>query len=265
MTSEPVTAEVVAETVGRFWALGGRRVDLGGAALTLHPDRHPLGTFVSHVRTDDVAAVLARSAEVLAEPCSRVVVDDRMPQAAEAWLAAHDWELDTLLQLVLPAAVAPPPPTRALRPATDADWTGIAALFRLDHEEEDARAGVPPRPAAATDAAVRLRRSLLPAVTYFVDDAVTAFVGAWPGDSGVGMVEDVFVRGDARGAGLATDLLRAAVAHVRAHGGGPVVIGAEVTDTPKHLYRRFGFRPTSVARSWLRPAAAGGPRRRPAR
>jgi hypothetical protein len=29
-----------------------------------------------------------------------------------------------------------------------------------------------------------------------------------------------------------------------------VAIGADVGDTPKHLYARFGFRPVAVARSY---------------
>jgi hypothetical protein len=55
-----------------------------------------------------------------------------------------------------------------------------------------------------------------------------------------------------RGAGLAIDLLRFVVGHLRAGGAGPVLIGADPEDTVKHLYARFGSRPAAVARSRLR-------------
>jgi hypothetical protein len=45
-------------------------------------------------------------------------------------------------------------------------------------------------------------------------------------------------------------MLRFAIGTARERGAGPVVIGAEVDDTPKRLYARFGFRPTAVTRSY---------------
>jgi GNAT superfamily N-acetyltransferase len=66
------------------------------------------------------------------------------------------------------------------------------------------------------------------------------------------MIEDVFVRDDVRGTGTATDLLRFLVGHLRAAGAGAVLIGADPEDTVKHLYVRFGFRPTAVTRGWVR-------------
>lgn len=82
-------------------------------------------------------------------------------------------------------------------------------------------------------------------------------IAAWPGDDGIGLIEDVFVHPRHRRTGVATDLLRHAVGHARARGAGPVVIGAEVGDTPKHLYARFGFQPVAVARSYELTAGRG--------
>jgi GNAT superfamily N-acetyltransferase len=110
------------------------------------------------------------------------------------------------------------------------------------------------RPAAATAAAVALRRALTPAVEYFAVERageLVAVIAGWPGP-GTGVIEDVFVREDARGAGLGTDLLRFLVGHLRTAGAGAVLIGADPEDTVKHLYVRFGFRPAAVARGWLR-------------
>lgn len=109
---------------------------------------------------------------------------------------------------------------------------------------------------ADTIAAVRLRRCLTPAATYFVAEErgeMHGCVAVWVSAEGVGMIEDVFVHPRARGAGLATQMLRFAVQHARSRGAGAVLIGAEVLDTPKHLYARFGFRPVAVVRSYVRP------------
>ena len=76
----------------------------------------------------------------------------------------------------------------------------------------------------------------------------------WTRADGAAVIEDVFVHPDARGEGIATEMLRVAIGITREHAPGPVVIGADVDDTPKHLYARFGFRPTAVTRSY----SAGG-------
>jgi GNAT superfamily N-acetyltransferase len=66
---------------------------------------------------------------------------------------------------------------------------------------------------------------------------------------GLAMIEDVFVDPDARGAGIATQMLRFAVTAARAAGAGRVLIGAGVDDTPKRLYARFGVEPIAVTHS----------------
>lgn len=145
-----------------------------------------------------------------------------------------------------------PPATLAMTPVRDdRDWRAVEELFRIDHLEEDRRAGRAERPVAATHQAISLRRGLSP-VTYFlarrrrhVDGCIAVGTPA----PGVAMIEDVFVHPDARGAGIATQMLRFAVTAARESGAGPLLVGAEVDDTPKHLYARFGFEPTAVTRS----------------
>lgn len=70
------------------------------------------------------------------------------------------------------------------------------------------------------------------------------------------MIEDVFVSPGRRGSGLAAALLHAAVEVLRDQGCGPVTFAAEVGDTPADLYRRRGFRPDRVVRSYTAPPAA---------
>jgi GNAT superfamily N-acetyltransferase len=254
-----VDARSVGRTVRRFWSLGSTVLTVNGATAVHTPaaPSHPLGTFLCELRTEDVPTALASGERRTGAMLRRVLVDPDTPPAAEAHLALHDWRLDVQLQLVLPAGVPVDAPTVAVRPVVDeSGWAHVHRPFRLDHREEDDRLGRPARPEQATASAVTLRRGLGPTVTYLLAElhgAVAGCIAAWPGDSGTGVIEDVFVHPDHRHHGVATDLLRHAVAHARAHGAGPVLIGAEVGDTPKHLYARFGFRPVAVTRSYLRP------------
>jgi GNAT superfamily N-acetyltransferase len=251
-----VDERAVGLAMRRFWSLGSDVVALDGAKAVRNvaAPGHPLGTFLCELRTDDVAAVLEEATRRTGVSLRRVLVDPDTPPAAEAHLALHDWQLDVQLHLVLPAAVAVGAPALEVRPVVDdAGWTEIHGLFRLDHLEEDDRLGRSARPEEATAAAVALRRSLGPGVTYLLAEhsgEVAGCIAAWPGEGGIGLIEDVFVHPRHRRTGVATDLLRHAVAHARARGAGPIVIGAEVVDTPKHLYARFGFRPVAVARSY---------------
>lgn len=255
----PGPSEVLATAV-RFWSLGGERLDVGDAVLVRHREAltDPSGTFATALRSTTPSAVesaLARCDELVDGGCRRILVDPDTPAAVEAHLAAEDWRLEAELQLVLPATATADPADVTLRPVVgDEDWERLGELFRLDHLEEDAREGRRPRSAADTRAAVALRRAFTPAAEYFAVERagiLLAFIGTWV-DGRIGLIEDVFVRSDARHQGLASEMLRFAVGRTRSLGAGPVVVAAAVHDTPKHLYARLGFRPVAVTRSWLR-------------
>ena len=242
-----------------FWSLGGERLDLGTGVLVRQRQApgHPLGTFLTAVRADTLsamAALLARADELVPGGCPRVCVDAATPPVVEAFLVIENWHPEHQLHLLLPADVPVPAAQRLPRPLRDEDWPQVEALFRLDHQEEDTRSGRPVRPLEETVAAVALRRALTPAAEYFGVERggeLVALIATWAGPAG-GVVEDVFVREDARGAGLATELLRFAVGRLRSAGVGAVLIGADPEDTVKHLYARFGFRPVGVSWSWRR-------------
>lgn len=263
--TDRVTLEDVAErTVEAFWSLGGRQQMLDGGMLVRHEaaPAHPLGNFMCRLRTrtcDDLDALLLTARTF--PPIRRVLIDRATPSVVEAHLVARDWTLEHQLQLVLPADVEAPAADETHGPALDdSDWTAIEELFRLDHLEEDRRLGRPARGQEETAAAVRLRRSLGGTVEYLLARRAGAVIGCtavWVSDEGVGLIEDVFVHPDYRGQGIATGLLRDAVQRARGRGAGPIVIGAEPDDTPKHLYVGFGFRPTRVATSMV----AGAPER----
>jgi GNAT superfamily N-acetyltransferase len=82
-----------------------------------------------------------------------------------------------------------------------------------------------------------------------VDGESRAFLSSWPGENGVGVVEDLFCHPDYRHRGLATALLAHCVADARSRGAGPVIINADPKETPKHMYAAMGFRPYYVSRS----------------
>ena len=257
LDSYDLTARLVRTVVG-FWSLGGVTVQQDHFQEVSHPTapEHPLGNFVHRVRHDAGAALEALVGEERTPPAAahrRVIIDDGAPAESEALLTLHDWQLERQLQLVLPSTTHVGAPESRVRPATDvADWEAINDLFRTDHLEEDARRGDPPRSPAQSEAAVALRRSLGSDVEYLLaeqDDHVIGCIGVWVSAEQVGLIEDVFVRAEARGAGVATDLLRHAVRRGRDRGARELIIGAEIEDTPKHLYAKFGFEPAVILRS----------------
>jgi GNAT superfamily N-acetyltransferase len=103
--------------------------------------------------------------------------------------------------------------------------------------------------------AVISRRLKAPAVRGWfacVDGVPRAFFSSWPGENGVGMVEDLFTHPDYRHQGLATTLIARCVADARDRGAGSVIIGADPNNTPKHMYAAMGFRPLFVSRNYLK-------------
>jgi GNAT superfamily N-acetyltransferase len=261
LDSQYLMARLVRTVIG-FWSLGGVTVQHEHFDEVSHPTvpEHPLGNFVHHIRHDADATLRALVGAEGTPPTAarrRVIIDDGAPAKLEALLTLHDWQLERQLQLVLPSTTHVGPPKSKLRPATtDADWEAISDLFRSDHLEEDARRGAVPRPPAQTEAAVALRRSMGPDVEYLLaeqDDSVIGCIGIWVSAEQVGLIEDVFVRAEARGAGVATNLLRHAVHNARRRGAREIIIGADIEDTPKHLYAKFGFEPAAILRSLEAP------------
>src|SRR5690606_34623357 len=79
-----------------------------------------------------------------------------------------------------------------------------------------------------------------------------AFFSSWPGENGVGMIEDLFCHPDFRRQGLGTALIARCVQDARERGAGPVLITSNVGESPKHMYAAMGFRPLYVLRSWTK-------------
>lgn len=85
-----------------------------------------------------------------------------------------------------------------------------------------------------------------------VEGVPRAFFASWPGENGVGMVEDLFCHPDYRRRGLATALIQHCVADSRERGAGPVIINSDPKDTPKYMYAAMGFRPFYLNRAYIK-------------
>lgn len=251
----------VYETLERWYALG-HELRAHAHARFVHDARLPLvydANFAAGVRAEspaEIDAVLAQ-ADALYAGCGhrQVLWDPGTPAAFEARLVLDGYALAHELVLVLEGALASRGPALELRSIeTEADWQSFSALCRLDHEEEARKGFHEPWPHAVTEQIAASKRAKAPAVRYQlarVDGVDCAFFSGWPGENGVGKVEDLFTRAEFRGRGIGTALIAACVDDARSRGAGPVLIGALSDDTPKHRYAALGFRALCVQRQYV--------------
>ncbi len=75
-------------------------------------------------------------------------------------------------------------------------------------------------------------------------------------DHAVGQVEEVYTAQQHRGAGLASAVIRAAIAAARERGDDLIMIMADADDWPQRLYERLGFETVDVYRSFTRKPPA---------
>jgi GNAT superfamily N-acetyltransferase len=246
----------------------------GYLALGNLVEETPQARFVSNARARDIRdanhvsgvtahapgeidEVLAHADEVFAGLGHRhVFCGPCTPPEVEARLLLEGYRADAELQMILEgdlhARVRPVP----IRPVeSDADWSVLARLTRLDHEEEGRKRGRSTWSEDVTRQMVATKRAKAPDLRFWLataDGVDCGFFSSWPGVEGVGKVEDLFTQPDFRRRGIATALIAHAVADARARGAGPVLIGAEHDDTPKHMYAAMGFRPLCATRSYVK-------------
>jgi len=138
---------------------------------------------------------------------------------------------------------------------TESDWAAFEILKREDWLQARRKQGRPAAPELAR-AMVGVDRAKCPPVRYFlayVDGKPVAYFNAWEGNNGLGQVEDLFTLPDLRNHGSATALMHHCVADCRARGARQVIIVADPSDTPMHIYAATGFRPIAVnAHYWKR-------------
>jgi GNAT superfamily N-acetyltransferase len=251
------------QTAHGWLALGHERIDLPHAKLVRDhvTPRVYDANFAAAVRAEspqEIETLLAEIDRAFAGFEHRHVLwDPQTPQPFEARLLLDGWRLQNdLVTLVLEGELRERGPQVSLRPVeSDADWQVIEALHWLDHQEEVAMGFHDAWERSVTEELVAAKRRKSPAVRYILaqaDGIDCAFFSAWPGENGVGQVEDLFTRAEFRGRGIATALIAACIDDARARGAGAVLVNARTSDTPKQMYAALGFRPLCVQRSYLK-------------
>ena len=142
---------------------------------------------------------------------------------------------------------------------SDDDWKALEELQHENFRERCTRQGIAPFERAVAQQMVESWRAKT-GMTFWLarlDGEACAYIGSWPGlEAGgrarMGMVESLFTRPECRHRGIATALIANAVADVRTRGAGPVLIGADIEDTPKQMYLALGFEPVCLTREWMR-------------
>jgi GNAT superfamily N-acetyltransferase len=86
----------------------------------------------------------------------------------------------------------------------------------------------------------------------YVGEKPVGYCASFVGVGGVGQVENLFTHSDFRLLGIAKSLIFHCVQRCRTEGAGPVVIAADPTDTPKHIYAALGFHPVAVLSQYLK-------------
>jgi GNAT superfamily N-acetyltransferase len=254
----------VAKTNLAFSALGNERFEAHGATFvrnTATPNRYDSNQ-VALVRADspdDFEAILRAADDAFAGFSHRMFsIDAATPSAFQARLALEQGyrASDGLVQLLEGELQATPHSVDIREVTSEDDWSlyrELDAMWWLESGTGDDALG-PYDERLHDEFMVNLRLKTPPVRRWFacVDGVPRAFFGSWPGENGIGMVEDLFCHPDYRHRGLATTLLAHAVADARARGAGPVIINSEPRDTPKQMYARMGFRPFYVQRTWLK-------------
>ncbi|RIA37814.1 acetyltransferase (GNAT) family protein [Hephaestia caeni] len=135
---------------------------------------------------------------------------------------------------------------------SEADWSRLEHLVRIDHDE-GRRTG---------DTSAALSRGLIAAMRTAArpgDYEIIRMGGrdigyglalACPG--GLGLIEHLFTAPEARGRGAMTAFIVHAVERLRRQGCSGTFLDAHAHDTPRFLYQRLGFVPIALNRCWAR-------------
>ena len=241
-------------------ALGHRTFEAEGAVFVRNPalpDIH-VANYCHSVRAATVAAadrLLTRADREFHDcPHRCFEIDPNTPSAFEECLVQHGYEAREFVLMVLEGPLrGRPTPVELELAASEESWAAADRLKRLDWAEARQKAGLAPLPRVGDRLALASRLKTPPDRKWLVhvDGAARGMSSTWQVD-GLGQVEDVFVEPAYRHRGLATALIHHCVADCRAQGAGAVVIVADASDTPQHMYRAMGFRPVATKRRYVR-------------
>jgi GNAT superfamily N-acetyltransferase len=248
------------ETQFGWLALGNERFEACGTTFVRNlstPRRHD-SNGVGLVRDgSQLDALLQRvDVEYAGLPYRRFEMDPLTPPELAARLAYEGYKIDNqILSLILEGEVHADPPQVDIREVLTEDaWLAYKRLDEL-WWRESSEAYFGPYNAGMHDELHRSWRLKCPPVRswqVWVDGGARSYLSSWPGDNGVGMVEDLYTEPEYRRRGLATALLVRAIADARERGAGPVLIGADPAGSPKQLYAALGFRPLFLHAEYLK-------------
>ncbi|MCP4006381.1 MAG: GNAT family N-acetyltransferase [bacterium] len=252
----------VAQGWDDYLALGNQVQDTPLFRLVTSPDA-PLihdANYASRVRAsseDEIEAVLAQvEIEFAGLTHRRFVLDPLTPESFEARLVLEGYELNSELELLLEDELRAKPEPVAIRLVeSETDWNVVLELTKLDIDESTAREGQKPYGIDVVQQLFERRRAKTPDVLTWLacaDGVDCAYFSSWPGNNGIGKVEDLFTLPAFRHRGIATALIAHTVADARTRGADSVAIGARIDDSPRHMYAALGFRACFVQRAYLK-------------
>ena len=253
MARDPGLESRVAETLEGYFALGNEVIDLGSGRFIrnrTHSSIHDANHGVP-VRVDtegQIEEVFEHAEQIYAGYQDRLFLcSSCTPAAFQARLVVEGYAISTEVQLVLEGNLDVSAREVGIRRAeTDSDWDSLYRLLRLDHKEDARRFGGSELTEDVTRCMLAVYRAKCPPLRFWIaneDGVDCGFFSSWPGENGVGKVEDLFTQEEFRGRGIAMALIERAVIDARERGAGPIVIGARLNDWPKRFYHRLGFRP----------------------
>lgn len=255
-------AQGIAEAYRWQRRLGNAQIVAPGCHLVADP-AHPDVWDANHAdeitaRTDaEIDAVFAAMDQHLGHTLWRVIHTDRFtPDAFLARLALDDFEEHPVtIQMVLQGDLTDRGTAIGLRPVVcDADWDALFQLVLADHAERR-RTGnidVSPEVSAGILASYRAKSGAYHFSLATRSGIPVAYGAHAAAPNGVGMIEDLFTLQSARRQGIASAIIAAFTDRLRNAGCHTIFLGALATEEPKRLYRRLGFYPVMLARTWVR-------------
>jgi GNAT superfamily N-acetyltransferase len=247
----------VCEIYEGYLALGNESFEADGALFVRNraiPNRYD-ANHVAHVRAEtpeQIEALLRRVEAEFDGYTHRALYLDALtpPQFAARLVLDGGYKVNEGLLLLLEGELqASPKPADIRFVADESQWKALLEM------EAMWASTYPPETRAPIEQNFHNLRIKTPPVRWwlaYVDGVPRAFFNSWEGTNGVGQVEDLFTHPDFRHQGLATSLLAHCVADARKHGAGPVIIGSDPNDTPKHMYASMGWRPLFVSRHFVK-------------
>lgn len=178
------------------------------------------------------------------------------PDAFLARLALENFqERPVTIQMALASDVTDRGAAVTLHPVVrDADWESLLQLVLADHAEGRRTSGlnVSPQVSAGMVAGYRAKS---PAYQFYLarqDGEPIAYGAHATAPNGAGMIEDLFTLPSARRRGFATAMIAYFVDQLRNDHCHTIFLGALANEPAKNLYARLGFRPVTLARSWVK-------------